>query len=119
MIELVSETRCIQCNKCVDACPTDVFDVVPDGVPVIARQEDCQTCFMCEAYCPVDALFVAPNAEDTVQVNESALSDAGVLGSYRAAIGWVKGAPNGPSDDLAQRLHEFRLLNARRLSSGR
>jgi NAD-dependent dihydropyrimidine dehydrogenase PreA subunit len=34
-----------------------------DGMPVIARQSQCQTCFMCEAYCPADALFVAPLSE--------------------------------------------------------
>jgi NAD-dependent dihydropyrimidine dehydrogenase PreA subunit len=118
MIELVSESRCIQCNKCVEACPTDVFDAVPDGIPVIARQEDCQTCFMCEVYCPVDALFVAPNVDRAVGVDEAQLSAAGELGSYRAAIGWTKAAPGGP-DDLPQRLHEFRLLNTRRLATGR
>ncbi len=52
MIELVSEERCIQCDVCVDVCPTNVFDAVPGGPPVIARKADCQTCFMCEVYCP-------------------------------------------------------------------
>ena len=60
MIELVSAPDCIGCDKCVDVCPTDVFDRTPSGVPVIARQSDCQTCFMCEAYCPTDALYVHP-----------------------------------------------------------
>jgi NAD-dependent dihydropyrimidine dehydrogenase PreA subunit len=55
MIELVSETRCIGCDICVNVCPTNVFDATPDGVPVIARKSDCQTCFMCELYCPTDA----------------------------------------------------------------
>jgi NAD-dependent dihydropyrimidine dehydrogenase PreA subunit len=60
MIELVIASRCIDCDRCVKVCPTNVFDPVPGGHPVIARQRDCQTCFMCEAYCPVDALYVAP-----------------------------------------------------------
>ena len=29
MIELVSQTRCIECNLCVKMCPTNVFDAVP------------------------------------------------------------------------------------------
>ncbi|WP_419722206.1 4Fe-4S dicluster domain-containing protein, partial [Rhodococcus qingshengii] len=62
MIELVSAPDCIGCDKCVDVCPTDVFDRTPSGVPVIARQSDCQTCFMCEAYCPTDALYVHPQS---------------------------------------------------------
>lgn len=61
MIEIVSAAACIACDVCVKVCPTDVFDRGADGVPVIARQSDCQTCFMCEAYCPTDALYVAPS----------------------------------------------------------
>lgn len=60
MIEIVSKDRCIGCDRCVEVCPTNVFDPVPGGAPRIARQQDCQTCFMCEVWCPVDALFVAP-----------------------------------------------------------
>ena len=47
MIELISEDRCVACNICVKVCPTNVFDEVSDGIPAIARQDDCQTCFMC------------------------------------------------------------------------
>ena len=59
MIELISEERCTSCNICVRVCPTNVFDAVEGGIPVIARQQDCQTCYMCELYCPSDAMFVA------------------------------------------------------------
>ena len=101
MIELVSDERCIRCDICVKACPTNVFDPVPDAPPRIARQEDCQTCFMCELYCPVDALFVAPQAEERVALDEAQL----VLGSYRDAVGWGKGRVPG-----ARRDQSFRLL---------
>ena len=33
MIEIVSADRCILCNKCVEVCPTNVFDAVPDAPP--------------------------------------------------------------------------------------
>ena len=88
MIELVSESRCITCNKCVQACPMNVFDAIEDAPPVIARQEDCQTCFMCELYCPVDALYVAPDAEHATLVDEQVVTSNGLLGSYRQ-VGWV------------------------------
>ena len=101
MIELVSATRCIGCDKCVDVCPTDVFDAGADGVPRIARQDDCQTCFLCEAYCPVDALFVDPHrraltdAERAASVDEARLAASRQLGSYRAEIGWGHGRAAG------------------------
>lgn len=99
MIELVSPERCIACDKCIAVCPTDVFDRGEDGIPELARQQDCQTCYQCEANCPVDALFVAPYTdplpEDSHLHDEDQLSHSGLLGSYRARIGWGKGRTPG------------------------
>ena len=89
MIEIVSQTACISCDKCVKVCPTNVFDSVPDGAPIIARQEDCQTCFLCEAYCPVDALYVAANAYGPEEVNEEEVRAKGLWGKYRRELGWT------------------------------
>jgi NAD-dependent dihydropyrimidine dehydrogenase PreA subunit len=88
MIELVSETRCILCNKCVQICPMNVFDAVKKAPPIIARQSDCQTCFMCELYCPVDALYVAPEAAETARVSERSIEGKGFFGSFRG-VGWA------------------------------
>lgn len=111
MIELISESRCIDCDKCVAVCPTNVFDAVPGGHPVIARQSDCQTCFMCEAHCPVDALFVAPLAgpapAGSVYRDEAALAEAGRLGEYRAWIGWGRGRRPGSLRDTNPELPEL------------
>jgi NAD-dependent dihydropyrimidine dehydrogenase PreA subunit len=96
VIELVAAARCIACDKCVKVCPTNVFDLGADGIPVIARQEDCQTCFQCEANCPVDALFVSPHTRplpEEPSVDE--LTRSGLLGSYREHIGWGKGRTPG------------------------
>lgn len=99
MIELVSESRCIQCNLCVSGCPTNVFDRVPNAPPTIARKSDCQTCFMCELYCPVDALYVAPEVEPLESVDEEALAEVGLLGSYRQNIGWGRGRTSEAKKD--------------------
>jgi NAD-dependent dihydropyrimidine dehydrogenase PreA subunit len=106
MIELVSDERCIDCDICVRVCPTNVFDAVPGGHPVIARQEDCQTCFMCELYCPADALFVAPEADEARAQREDDLIERGLLGGYRAAVGWTPGQAPGAARDQS-----FRLLS--------
>lgn len=95
MIELISAERCTRCNICVRVCPTDVFDLVDDGPPMIARQEVCQTCFMCEVHCPADAMYVAPMRQaapvGSVHLDESRLIETGYLGSYRARLGWGEG----------------------------
>lgn len=91
MIEILSESKCISCNQCVNVCPTNVFDRVEDGIPRIARQSDCQTCFMCELYCPVDALYVAPESEFSVPVDEEELEKRGLFGGYREKVGWGPG----------------------------
>jgi NAD-dependent dihydropyrimidine dehydrogenase PreA subunit len=109
MIELISSERCIECNLCVKICPRDVFDAVPESIPVIARKADCQTCFMCELYCPVDALFVAPHAESDVAVEEQQLADTGLLGSYVRNMGWNRGKAGGTQNDPTRLL---RVRNA-------
>ncbi|NTZ18638.1 ferredoxin family protein [Paenibacillus sp. JMULE4] len=91
MIEIISESRCIECNQCVSVCPTNVFDRVEGGIPVIARQDDCQTCFMCELYCPADAIYVDPEFDKPVNASEEALEQDGILGNYREKVGWGPG----------------------------
>jgi NAD-dependent dihydropyrimidine dehydrogenase PreA subunit len=106
MIELVSATRCINCNACVAACPQRVFDAVAHAPPVIARPDDCQTCFLCELYCPVDALYVSPLAKQHEIVDEAQLVEAGLLGSFSRAMGWQHAHPRGTENDLTYRMFE-------------
>ncbi|ALL79434.1 4Fe-4S ferredoxin (plasmid) [Pseudonocardia sp. EC080610-09] len=91
MIEIVDAARCITCDRCVEVCPTNVFDTGDDGVPVLARLHDCQTCYLCEAYCPADALYVSPVTHPCAPVPPDALASAGLLGGYRSALGWGAG----------------------------
>jgi len=80
---------------------TDVFDRGEDGIPVIARQDDCQTCFMCELYCPEDALYVAPIADRSATAEERDAAAAALMGSYRSAIGWGRGRESTASADAS------------------
>jgi NAD-dependent dihydropyrimidine dehydrogenase PreA subunit len=96
MIEIVLAERCTSCDICVKVCPTNVFDAVADGPPVIARQSDCQTCFLCELHCPVDALYVDPDCENPRPPDPSVVAAADWPGQYRRDSGWGRwrGTPN-------------------------
>ena len=107
MIELISESRCTACNRCVDVCPTSVFDAVEGGIPSIARPDQCQTCFMCELYCPVDAMYVHPYADQHVAVDEAQLVQQHALGGYSRALGWRRAKAGGTELDLTWRLFEL------------
>jgi NAD-dependent dihydropyrimidine dehydrogenase PreA subunit len=118
MIEVLSKSRCIDCDICIRVCPTNVFDP-GDGAPVIARQIDCQTCYQCEAYCPADAIYVAPlrvpAPPGSAYVDEAALAASGELGLYRARVGWGRDKPEVPTQEEFESLTQHMR---RRLSSG-
>jgi NAD-dependent dihydropyrimidine dehydrogenase PreA subunit len=103
MIEVVSESRCVECDICVKVCPANVFDAT-DGVPVIARQDDCQTCFLCEIYCPTDALYVAERADGPLSITEAEVEERNLFGSYSRALGWKRGKPGGSQLDPTHRI---------------
>ena len=103
MIEVVSESRCVECDICVKVCPANVFDAT-DGVPVIARQDDCQTCFLCEIYCPTDALYVAERADGPLSITEEEVEARNLFGSYSRALGWKRGKPGGSQFDPTHRI---------------
>jgi NAD-dependent dihydropyrimidine dehydrogenase PreA subunit len=106
MIEIINSERCIKCNLCVLVCPVNVFDKVKRGVPVIARQADCQTCYMCELYCPVDAMYVSPLADACETVQEQQILEKGLLGSYREVVGWGEGRQPGAASDRMYVMYE-------------
>lgn len=92
MIELVLEDRCNGCGVCEEICPTNVFDIGPNGIPVIARQAECHTCYLCEAQCPTDALYVGPLRNPQAVTREEALA-SGSLGNFRRALGFDQHEP--------------------------
>ncbi|TCL71812.1 ferredoxin family protein [Rhizobium sp. BK251] len=103
MIEIVSQSRCVECDICVKVCPANVFDAT-EAVPVIARQDDCQTCFLCEIYCPTDALYVAERADGPIAITEEEVESRNLFGSYSRALGWKRGKPGGSELDLTHRI---------------
>ncbi|MFW9953697.1 MAG: ferredoxin family protein [Candidatus Thorarchaeota archaeon] len=55
---------CNGCMKCIDACPTNVFDLetLNSEVAVPTRERDCIFCLACEIACPTDAIDVDKKA---------------------------------------------------------
>ncbi len=118
MIELILEDLCTRCGACEAACPTHVFDLGPTGVPVIARQEQCQTCFMCELYCEADALYVGPDQRGPQPVDLEIVRASGELGRLRRDYGWASpadlSAPHSEVWRLGPLLMEGAQIAARR-----
>ncbi|QLF94685.1 ferredoxin family protein [Pseudomonas sp. ABC1] len=88
MIEVIVQSRCDGCNRCVEVCPGNVFDISAEGHPVIARQVDCQSCYQCELYCTADALYVGHDCERPLGIDEVQALASGTLGQYRRHSGW-------------------------------
>jgi ferredoxin len=108
VIEFINEDTCTNCGRCVEVCPTDVFE--PGAlVPEMARVADCTSCMNCELYCPEDALYVSPIRTPERDLDKAALIASGILGSYRRAMNWENGQPpQGTGDNWALQLLERR-----------
>lgn len=60
---LVDEGRCKRCGICIAFCPTKVFDAREDGLPLVARRDDCIWCGLCEVRCPDFAILLLPDTK--------------------------------------------------------
>ena len=99
MIAHVFADACTGCGTCIAACPTHVFDAGADGVPMIARLDQCQTCFMCELYCDADALYVAVDLREPKAIDPDLIRTRGELGNLRRGYRWRNGASEPGSLD--------------------
>jgi NAD-dependent dihydropyrimidine dehydrogenase PreA subunit len=104
MIAHIFSDACTGCGTCISACPTHVLDANADGLPVIARLDQCQTCYMCELYCEQDAIYVAPDQREPEVIDLAALRSDGELGSLRRGYQWKDGTSEPGSLDHFWRL---------------
>jgi len=51
----VDQDKCEGIGACVDACPSELYDLV-DGKAVPARIDECIECCACVDSCPVEAI---------------------------------------------------------------
>ena len=109
MIEFINDDTCTDCGKCVEVCPTDVFEPGAAGVPEISRKEDCTSCMNCELYCPADSIYVSPVRTREADLDKAAVIASGIVGSYRREMNWAEGKPpQGTGDNWDLRLRERR-----------
>ncbi|MFW9980641.1 MAG: ferredoxin family protein [Candidatus Thorarchaeota archaeon] len=69
----VDLSLCFGCEKCITACPTNVFSCWTDGDERVVvdpiRESDCILCLICEIVCPVEAISIEREggSEDTLK----------------------------------------------------
>lgn len=54
---LIEATTCIQCDRCVKVCPSEVFVSSQGGTPRTQNIEFCIQCGHCVAICPTDSII--------------------------------------------------------------
>jgi NAD-dependent dihydropyrimidine dehydrogenase PreA subunit len=107
VIEFINQETCINCNRCVEICPTDVFEPTAGPTPEIARTDECTTCMNCELFCPADAIYVSPLHVPETELDKPAVIAAGLMGSYARAMNWHQGQPpKGTGDNWELQLKE-------------
>jgi NAD-dependent dihydropyrimidine dehydrogenase PreA subunit len=54
---IIDYSKCTSCLTCYSFCPHKVFEVGPDGKPIVARPENCvELCRGCQKICPAEAI---------------------------------------------------------------
>ena len=57
----LSPDKCIECGKCTEVCPHNVFNI-ENSKAVIIDKNSCMECGACARNCPVTAIKVDANA---------------------------------------------------------
>lgn len=57
--------ECINCDKCIPACPPQFGAIFHDGIDVIVIPELCSGCLKCLPACPVDCIVSDPQWHTT------------------------------------------------------
>jgi len=56
-IERIDYEKCINCHRCYDICPMDVFGLLGEIV-FLSYPADCARCFLCKRVCPANAITI-------------------------------------------------------------
>jgi pyruvate formate lyase activating enzyme len=54
---ILRQTRCIQCNECIENCPQNALSLTSKTITV--NRQKCNTCGNCTQKCPTEALSIA------------------------------------------------------------
>lgn len=71
---MFTESRCVKCGKCIEACPKQAISFRPsaDGGHIITDRTKCDGCGMCVSACNYEARELAANSSKTYEVKDLA-----------------------------------------------
>lgn len=95
------ENRCVDCEECVSACPTEALSI-KSGKKLIIDRKSCNLCGKCVQKCPTDALSMVGKETGVDEVMKEVEKDSAFYEESKGGVTISGGEP----------LHQIDFLNA-------
>lgn len=77
-VDQTSLQACTRCGACVDACPENILQIVPEGVAMLADAGECTFCHACADACPEDVFADESRMAHVMEVTGDCFVQAGI-----------------------------------------
>lgn len=75
-------SSCIQCSKCINVCPMNVFQKKDAILPI--HGENCIQCQLCAKNCPTNSLYIKESFTNGLRIALREIFSTGLQDSYKS-----------------------------------